>query len=106
MPMVGTETRSVMSRARGGGDAFEDDGEYAGVLQGLGVAEELGCFLGGLALDTVAPELVYRLGREADVAHDGYAAIDDVAGGVGHRDPTLQLLRPGHRLPGGDGRNS
>ena len=76
---------------QGCGDAFEDYGKCTCVLEGLGVPEKLGRLLGGLALAAVAAELVHRLGREPDVAHDRDAVLDDVVDGVSDGLTTLEL---------------
>ena len=69
---------AVMLAASSPGDAFEDKGDDAGLLEGEGVVGELGGGGFGAALDAVAAHAVQRLRGEADVADDR-----DLGGGEG-----------------------
>ena len=73
------------------GDALHDHGENAGLLQSLGVLDELAGRLGGAALDLEAAEGGSGLGSHADVAHDVDAGVDHAADGGSHVDAALQL---------------
>src|SRR5580698_4103535 len=53
------------------GDGFENDGEGASGLDGVGVAKKLFGGVGSFALDAITAEGVDGLGREADVSHNG-----------------------------------
>ena len=55
----------------------------AGLLKGAGVLEELAGLLGRLRLDLESPEPADPLGGEAEVPHDGYSGLHQVADDVG-----------------------
>ena len=70
---------------------LEDDREAARVLQPEGVVEDAPRGLGGGGLDAVAAERADGLRREAEVAHDGNAGLDDRADGPRTLAPALEL---------------
>jgi len=92
--MVGMETAAVISPAELPGQAFEHQGEAAGVLQGLGLGEQPGGGRGGAPLDLEAAELGQALGGEPDVALDRDAGPDHGAHGLDVA-CALDLDRPG-----------
>ena len=65
MPMVGILTAAVTSRRQLGRHALDHHGERPGLLDRLGVGEQLV----RVALHLEAAELAHRLRRQADVAH-------------------------------------
>ena len=68
--------------AEGGGDGFEDEGECAGLGDGLGVGDELAGGFFAAALDAGA-EGLDALGGEADVGEDGDAVLYEGGDGGG-----------------------
>ena len=74
-----------------GGDALDDHGEHAGLLQSLGILDQLAGRLGSAALHLEAAEGGSGLGSHADVAHDVDAGVDHAADGGSHVDAALQL---------------
>ena len=87
-----------MAAASCSGTSSRTIGEGAGLLDRQGVGEELAAGLAGLALDAVAAELVDRLRRQADVAHDRDAGPDDRLDGAGAALAAFELDRPGAAL--------
>ncbi len=60
---------------------FSDDGEAAGILQGLGIFEQLVGFLLGFSKFAVRTQGMNSLGEQADVAEDGDACANEVGDG-------------------------
>jgi hypothetical protein len=84
MPMVMMLQAGRDFGGQHGRDGFEDDHRRAGFLQGQGIV--LQALRGGfaLALHLVAAERMHRLRRQADVAADRDAALDEKATVGGH----------------------
>ena len=61
------------------GDAFEDDGDGAGVFERAGVGGEAVDGVEGLALHAIAAHAVDGLRREADVGDDGDFGVGEAA---------------------------
>ena len=98
MPIVGTvEPSRDLGRDRRG-DGLEDDREAPASSSASASCDELCCGLGRLALRLEPAELRRRLGRQADVAHDGDARVDDRLHARDHRAGALELDRVGARL--------
>src|SRR5262249_5040344 len=94
----GRDLQAVGDRARQArGHALEHDREGAGLLEGLGVVEEPDRRLRRLALDLEAAELVDRLRREAESAHDRDAGTDQALPRRRGADAAFEL----HRLAAG-----
>ena len=70
-------------------DAFQDHRKRTGLLHRDGVAQHRFAPFFIAALNLIAAELMHRLRRQADMAHDRHAGVDDGAN---------RFLRPRRRL--------
>ena len=77
MPMVGIETRSVISAASSAGTHSSTMREAAGLLERDGLVDQAPRVVGVLPLQLEAAEGVDRLRGEADVAHDRDLGVED-----------------------------
>ena len=98
IPIVGIRRRSVIAAASCSGHELEHDRERPGLLDRERVGEQRPCLLAVLALDADLAHRVDRLRREADVAHDRDAGVDERLDRPRAADAALELDRLGAGL--------
>ena len=88
---VGTGTSPVISRASGSTTPSTTMAKAPAVGDRLGVGADGRGSVGVAALDAEAADRVERLRRQADMAHDRNAALDEEADGLRHAAAALEL---------------
>src|SRR6266545_4358477 len=79
---------------KGRGNSLQDQGEDAGLLQGVGLVEEPPGILLASPLDPVPAHCVHRLRSQANVAHDRNPSLDESTSQFQHGSLELDRMGP------------